>query len=123
MRAVVFDGHCHVCTFGVRIMLKHRIDPPFALIPMQSDHGEALLRRFGIDVDDPTTFLVLDGDLARTQSDGIIHILREIGGIWRIVALGRVLPKSWRDWLYDVLARNRYKWFGRRAVCYVPPAK
>jgi predicted DCC family thiol-disulfide oxidoreductase YuxK len=123
MRAVVFDGYCHVCTFGVRIMLKHRIDPPFALITMQSDRGQALLVEHGIDVNDPTTFLVLDGGLALTQSDGVLHILREIGGIWRFVALGRVLPKSWRDWLYDVLARNRYKWFGRRAECYVPPTE
>jgi predicted DCC family thiol-disulfide oxidoreductase YuxK len=123
MRAVVFDGHCHVCTFGVRIMLKHRIDPPFALIPMQSDRGQDLLQAHGIVSDDPMTFLVLDGDRALTQSDGVIHIMRAIGGIWRIVALGRVLPKSWRDWLYDVLARNRYKWFGRREVCYVPPTE
>jgi predicted DCC family thiol-disulfide oxidoreductase YuxK len=90
---------------------------------MQSDHGQALLVEHGIDVNDPTTFLVLDGGLALTQSDGVLHILREIGGIWRFVALGRVLPKSWRDWLYDVLARNRYKWFGRRAECYVPPTE
>jgi predicted DCC family thiol-disulfide oxidoreductase YuxK len=123
MRAVVFDGHCHVCTFGVRLMLRYRIDPPFALIPMQSDYGKELLQAHGIAVDDPMTFLVLDGDRALTQSDGVIHLMRAIGGIWRIVALGRVLPKSWRDWLYDVLARNRYKWFGRREVCYVPPTE
>ena len=60
---------------------------------------------------------------ALTQSDGAIHIMREIGGFWRVVALGRVLPKSWRDWMYDVLARNRYKWFGRRETCYLPPVE
>jgi predicted DCC family thiol-disulfide oxidoreductase YuxK len=123
MRAIIFDGHCHVCSLGVRIMLRHRIDPPYALIPMQSDRGRALLKQFGIDIDDPTTFLVLDGELVLTQSDGVIHIMRAIGGFWRVIALGRVLPKFWRDWMYDVLARNRYKWFGRREVCYAPPVK
>ena len=46
--------------------------------------------------------------------------MRIIGGFWSVVALGRVLPKSWRDWMYDVLARNRYKWFGRREPARPP---
>lgn len=123
MRAVVFDGYCHVCSLGVRIMLKHRIEPPFEHISMQSERGRVLLEVHGIAADDPTTFLVLDGDRALTQSDGAIHVMREIGGFWRVVALSRVLPKSWRDRVYDLLARNRYKWFGRRETCYLPPTE
>lgn len=123
MRAVIYDGHCRVCSLGVRIMLKHPIDPPFELIPMQSERGRSLLEAHGIAADDPMTFLVLDDGRAMTQSDGAIHIMRIIGGFWSVVALGRILPKSWRDSMYDVLARNRYAWFGRRETCYVPPAE
>ena len=119
-RAVIFDGYCHICSAGVRIVKKYPVDPPFELIPMQSERGRALLVEHGIDPEDPTTFLVLDGDKVLTESDGSIHVMRIIGGIWRVAALARVLPKSWRDWLYRVLARNRYKWFGKRDTCYLP---
>lgn len=119
-RIIVFDGVCHVCTGGVRFLARQRIDPPFTLIPMQSAEGRALLGQFGIDTEDPATFLVLDRGVVLTQSDASIHITAAIGGLWRLVAIARVIPRSWRDWLYRLLARNRYRWFGRRSTCYLP---
>jgi predicted DCC family thiol-disulfide oxidoreductase YuxK len=119
-RIIVFDGICHVCSGGVRFLAKHRIEPPFQLIPMQSSEGKALLEQYGIDSEDPATFLVLDRGLVLTQSDASIHIMGAIGGVWRLVAIARLIPRSWRDWLYRLLARNRYRWFGRRATCYLP---
>jgi predicted DCC family thiol-disulfide oxidoreductase YuxK len=119
-RVVVFDGHCYVCSGSVRFMKRHPSEPPFELVPMQSARGRALLVEHGIDPDDPMTFLVLDGKKVLTQSDGVIQIVATLGWPWRIAAAGRILPKAWRDWLYRLLARNRYKWFGRRETCYLP---
>jgi len=119
-RVIVFDGICHVCSGGVRFLAQHRIEPPFELIPMQSAEGKALLEQFGIDTDDPATFLVLDRGLVLTQSDASIHVMAAIGGLWRLAAAGRVIPRPWRNWLYRLLARNRYRWFGRRTTCYLP---
>jgi predicted DCC family thiol-disulfide oxidoreductase YuxK len=59
-RIIIFDGVCNVCSGWVRFLEHHRIDPPFKLIPMQTDEGKALLIEYGIDPEDPTTFLVLD---------------------------------------------------------------
>ena len=119
-RAVVFDGYCYVCSGWVRFMKKHRVEPQFELLPMQSERGRELLVQHGIDPEDPMTFLVLDGSKALTESDGAIHIMTVLGGMWRLAGAGRILPKSWRDWLYRLLARNRYKWFGKRETCYLP---
>jgi predicted DCC family thiol-disulfide oxidoreductase YuxK len=119
-RVIVFDGICHVCSGGVRFLARHRIEPPFELIPMQSAEGKALLDKFGIDAEDPATFLVLDRGLVLTQSDASIHVMAAIGGLWRLVVVARVIPRAWRDWLYRLLARNRYRWFGRRSTCYLP---
>lgn len=119
-RVIVFDGICHVCSGGVRFLARHRIEPPFELIPMQSAEGKALLEQFGIDTDDPATFLVLDRGLVLTQSDASIHVMAAIGGLWRLVVVGRLIPRPWRNWLYRLLARNRYRWFGRRTTCYLP---
>jgi predicted DCC family thiol-disulfide oxidoreductase YuxK len=120
VRIVVFDGVCNVCSGWVRFLERHRIEPPFKLVPMQSEEGKRLLVLHGIDPEDPTTFLVLDQGREFTQSDGSIHVVTALGGVWSAFALAKVIPKSWRDSLYQLLARNRYRWFGKRATCYLP---
>jgi predicted DCC family thiol-disulfide oxidoreductase YuxK len=119
-RVVVFDGICHVCSGWVRFLERHRIEPPFRLLPMQSEEGKALLMQYGIDPEDPATFLVLEGGKAFTKSDGSIRIVAALGGVWRIFEAARIIPKPWRDALYQLLARNRYRWFGQRDTCYLP---
>lgn len=119
-RIIVFDGICHVCSGWVRFLQRHRIDPPFQLIPMQSVAGRALLVEHGIDPDDPATFLVLDQGQQWTQSDAAIHVIAALGGLWRLGETARFVPRRWRDALYQLLARNRYRWFGRRSACYFP---
>jgi predicted DCC family thiol-disulfide oxidoreductase YuxK len=119
-RVVVFDGFCQVCSGGVRFVKKHPVEPAFDIVPMQSERGRELLVKYGIDPDDPMTFLVLDGGKAMTESDASIHLIAALGGMWRAAEAGRVVPKPVRDWMYRVLARNRYHWFGKRDTCYLP---
>jgi len=119
-RIVVFDGLCHVCSRGARFLERHPVQPPFHLVPMQSEAGRQLLSVHGLDPDDPPTFLVLDRGRCLTHSDASIHIMASAGGAWRMVLAARLVPRPWRDALYRLLARNRYRWFGRRATCYLP---
>jgi predicted DCC family thiol-disulfide oxidoreductase YuxK len=119
-RVIVFDGICHVCSGWARFLSRHRIDPPFQLIPMQSPAGKALLVEYGIDPEDPATFLVLDQGQRLTDSDASIHVIAALGGPWRMFSAARIVPRRWRDALYRTLARNRYRWFGRRNACYLP---
>jgi predicted DCC family thiol-disulfide oxidoreductase YuxK len=120
-RIIIFDGTCHVCSGWAQFQGRHRIDPPFQLIPMQSVAGKALLVEYGVDPEDPATFLVLDQGQHFTQSDATIHVIAALGGLWRIVYAARIVPQRWRDAIYRLLARNRYRWFGRRSTCYLPP--
>jgi predicted DCC family thiol-disulfide oxidoreductase YuxK len=119
-RIIVFDGICHVCSGWIRFLGRHRVDPPFKLLPMQTAAGKELLLEWGIDPDDPATFLVLDQGARFTESDAAIHVIAALGGGWRMVNVARVVPRRWRDMLYRLLARNRYRWFGRRSACYLP---
>jgi predicted DCC family thiol-disulfide oxidoreductase YuxK len=119
-RIVVFDGLCNLCTGGARWFEHHPAKPPFLLVPMQSDRGRALSAQHGYDPDDPLTFLVLDGRQCLTQSDAWIHLIVAAGGAWRLMHAARIIPRAWRDSVYRVIARNRYRWFGRRRVCYLP---
>jgi predicted DCC family thiol-disulfide oxidoreductase YuxK len=88
---------------------------------MQSPRGRELLTSHGVDPDDPMTFLVLDGGNAFTQSDAAIQVMVASGGLWRAMSLARWVPRGLRDGLYGVVARNRYRWFGKRSTCYLPP--
>jgi predicted DCC family thiol-disulfide oxidoreductase YuxK len=119
-RIIVFDGMCHVCSGWVRFLESHRAEPPFKHVPMQSSLGKALLLEYCIDPEDPATFLVLDQGLELTDSAAAIHTLAALGGVWRLALAARIVPKRWRDALYRVLARNRYRWFGRRSTYYLP---
>ena len=119
-RIVVFYGLCNLCSGGARWLQHHPGQPPFRLVPMQSDLGRTLLTRQGYDPDDPLTFLVLDGSQALTQSDAWIHLIVAAGGGWRLIHATRVIPRAWRDSVYRLIARNRYRWFGRRTTCYLP---
>ena len=112
----------HVCSGWIGFLDRHRIDPPFRLLPMQSAAGKALLVQYEIDPEDPATFLVLDQGRRLTESDASIHMIAALGGLWRIAELARVVPAArWRDAAYRCLrARNRYRWFGRRSTCYLP---
>jgi predicted DCC family thiol-disulfide oxidoreductase YuxK len=118
-RIVVFDGLCHLCSGGARWLQHHQSKPPFYLVPMQSDLGRTLLTQHGYDPDDPLTFLVLDGDRCFTQSDAWIHLVAAAGRGWRLVHAARVIPRAWRDSVYRLIARNRYRWFGRWKTCYL----
>src|SRR3546814_5037481 len=81
-----------------------------------------LLAEHRLEPDDPMSFLLLDAAGARTDSDAISAVLARLGGAWRAARLLRLVPRWLRDPLYRRLARNRYRWFGRREACYLQPA-
>lgn len=121
---VVFDGVCHLCNAWVRFLLKHDRVERFAFAAMQTDTGRRLLQAHGLDPDMPASFLLLDNQIAYTDSDAILRILRQLGGFWR--GLGIVLsciPRALRDPCYRFIARHRYRLFGRREQCMIPDEK
>lgn len=119
---IVFDGVCVLCNGWVRFLLRHDRAGRYRYAAMQSAAGRRLLAAHGLDPQDPASFLLLEGDQAWTDSDAIRRVLTGLGGVWRAAHLLRLLPRPWRDGGYRVLARNRYRWFGRHERCTVPPA-
>jgi predicted DCC family thiol-disulfide oxidoreductase YuxK len=119
---IVFDGMCVFCSAHARFVLRHDRAGQFRLAAMQSEPGQALYRRFGIDPTDPDTLIVVTGDRALRDSDAMLAIWRALGWPWRLLALGGLVPRAIRDPLYRLVARNRYRLFGRRAQCWVPDA-
>jgi predicted DCC family thiol-disulfide oxidoreductase YuxK len=117
---VLFDGFCHVCSGGVRFLLTRDHAGLFTYVPCQSSWGHELMERFGIDRDFAETFAFVDNGRILFKSDAGIASLRRLPG-WQWIAIARFVPRFVRDALYDLLARNRYKWFGKRDVCMALP--
>lgn len=117
---IVFDGVCVLCSGWIRFLLKHDRRQRYRFAAMQTQAGRTLLQTHGLDADDPMSFLLLDENGARTDSDAIIAVLVGLGGVWRIAATLRLLPRALRDPAYRWLARNRYRWFGKKDACYLP---
>lgn len=117
---IVFDGVCVLCNGWVGFLLRHDRKARYRFAAMQGEHGRALLLAHGLDADDPASFLFIDDGRASTDSAAILQVLSGLGGAWRLSALLRIVPAALRDPLYRLIARNRYRWFGRRPHCLLP---
>lgn len=120
---VVYDAVCVLCCAGLRWILRHDKKSHWRFLAMQSQRGTAALTDAGISALAPTSFLVRYGGKSYIESDACLIIACDVGGIYAsLAAVGRLLPKAIRDAAYRLVARNRYRWFGRRQSCYVPTA-
>ena len=117
---IVFDAECVLCSANAQFVLKHDRRRRFRLASMQGGVGAALYRRFGIDPADPDTLILVEGDRVRRDSDAVITIYTGLGWPWRAAGVLRVVPRALRDPVYRLVARNRYRLFGRRATCWLP---
>lgn len=117
---IVFDGDCVMCSANARFVLRHDRGRRFRLTTAQTGLGASLYRHFGLRSDEGGTILLLDRGRLLTDSDAVIAIPAGLGWPWRIAAAARIVPRRLRDGLYRAVARNRFRWFGRRETCWVP---
>lgn len=111
----VFDGICVLCSSGAALVMRRDKERRVNMASAQSPLGAALYRHFGLDFDE--SYLVLSGGRAFTKSRGYFEIFTALGGWWRLLKVSAVLPERARDWLYDRIAANRYRWFGKAQYC------
>lgn len=116
----LYDGVCVLCSGAVQYTLRHEREPAIRFVAIQSREGRALAQAHGIDPDDPESFLFIEGGKALAKSDGVLALMRHLRGPARLLLVGAVLPRAIRDWLYDHVARNRYRWFGQKTACERP---
>ena len=120
-RVILFDAECVLCSANAQFILKHDHKKVFYLASMQGEIGAALFRLHGFDPVDPSTILLIDGATVRKDSDAVISIYEGLGMPWRAASIFRLVPPFLRDPVYRLIARNRYRIFGKRVSCWVPP--
>ena len=121
-KLVVFDGVCVLCSGGVRFVLAHERAPEFYFASAQCGLGQRVLAALGQPLDGNNSVVVIDSGRSYLKSDAVIQVAQSLKSPWSWVAALRLLPHGLRDWLYDCLARRRYRLFGRYDSCVLPEA-
>lgn len=123
---LLYDGVCGLCNRFVQFILKRDRKDIFRFAALQSEFAGRVLKRHGIHLLDLDTVYLVEcfeqpDERLRNRSDAAVAVFSELGGIWRVTAgLLRCTPKVIRNWGYDVIARSRYRMFGKYDVCPLP---
>ena len=122
---ILYDGVCGLCNRLNQFVLKRDARDRFRFASLQSEFAKNLLQHHGADAEDlDTVYVVRDYGGANenmlARSDAILYLLQELGGIWRVARVGRMLPRWVRNRIYNLVARNRYRFFGKSEVCMMP---
>jgi len=109
---LLFDGVCNLCNATVAWIIRHDRDGTFRFDSLQSAAGRVALDAAGFTGELPESLVLIDEAGVHTRSDAVIRVACTLGLPWSIAGLARIIPRAARDWLYDEVARRRYRWFG-----------
>ena len=115
---IFFDGVCGLCNGFVDFMMAFDKDKKFRFSPLQSEYAQKTLPETF--VKELSTVVVLIDGKTYTKSQGVLKALSELGGMWKLTAIGKILPTSFRDMIYNLVAQNRYQMFGKKDSCRLP---
>src|SRR6185437_10739775 len=119
-RILLFDGVCNLCNGFVQFVIKHDPEAKFKFAALQSGAGRGQLKRFGLPEKYMESFIYIRGDKYYRKSTAVLNMWKDLGGGWRLTFGFMVFPAVIRDFFYDVIAKSRYKMFGKRDTCMIP---
>ncbi len=117
---LLFDGVCNLCNGSVQFIIRRDPGARFRFASLQSEVGQRYLDELRIDREALDSLILVEGDRWSKESDAVLRIARLLGGPWKALAVFRLLPRPLRDRLYRLIARNRYRWFGKQESCWLP---
>jgi predicted DCC family thiol-disulfide oxidoreductase YuxK len=117
---VLFDGVCNLCNGSVQfIMLRDKKDY-FRFASLQSDYGQQLLKQYSLPTDNFNSFVVIENGKVYKRSTGALRVAKRLSGAWPLLYAFIIVPAFIRNAVYNLIARNRYRWFGKKAECMLP---
>ncbi|WP_240904117.1 thiol-disulfide oxidoreductase DCC family protein [Bacillus sp. N1-1] len=116
---ILFDGVCNLCNGLVKFMFKYDKKAVFSFASLQSETAEILLKKAGL-TEVPDSVIVIKEGKALVKSEAALSIIKQLGGLFKLLLVFRLFPRSIRDRIYDEVAKRRYKWFGKKESCMIP---
>lgn len=121
-KVILFDGVCKLCNAWCNFIIQHDHQHLFKLCSVQSNEGQNILQHFNLSTDVYESMLYVEGDRCYQQADAFFHVMSQLGFPWKVITIFKVIPKPVRDWMYDRIAFNRYRLFGKYDACMLPKA-
>jgi predicted DCC family thiol-disulfide oxidoreductase YuxK len=120
-KIILFDGVCNLCDSTVQFLIKHDSKDLFRFVALQSDLGQQIIKHIGIDISNTDSIILYEpGTAYYYKAEAALKIAKELGGVYSLLSVFTVLPKGLSNIVYDYVARNRYKWYGKKDDCMIP---
>ncbi len=120
---ILFDGYCNLCSRVVQFVLKYDKHKRFRFASLQEEVGQKLLRQYNMPTQEFNTVIVIVNNRMYTHSTAALMLVRNLSGLWPMLYVFIIVPVFIRDRMYNWVARNRYRWFGKRNSCFIPPSE
>lgn len=117
---ILFDGVCNLCNSSVNFVIDRDSERNFRYAALQSETGQDFLRKHGLNAEDFDSIVLVEGDAFYRKSTAALRIARKLDGAWPLFYAFIIIPPFIRNFFYDIIAKNRYKWFGRMDECRIP---
>lgn len=120
-KIILFDGVCNLCNASIQFVIKHDQKDAFRFAALQSETGKKMTSERHIDtavID--SIVLIVPGVAYYTKSTAALKVGKSFGGLWSLLGIIEWIPEKIRNMVYDFIAKNRYKWYGKREACMVP---
>ncbi len=122
-KIILFDGVCNLCNSAVQFVIQHDKKDVFRFVALQSELGQEILKHIGIDTKNIDSIILYEPGIAYYyKSSAAIQIAKNLGGFFHFGTIFRIIPTGIRNQLYDYIAKNRYKWYGKNESCMIPTA-
>jgi len=119
-KIVLFDGVCNLCNSSVQFIIKHDQKEQFVFGSLQGKAGQQYLTKYKLPANSFNSFMLVEGDTLYTKSGAALRMLKHLGGAWSLLYGFMIVPRVLRDAVYNLIARNRYAWFGKTDACWLP---
>jgi predicted DCC family thiol-disulfide oxidoreductase YuxK len=122
-KIILFDGLCNLCEASVQFVIKYDKEDVFRFVALQSELGQKIIAHIGISAKNIDSVVLYQPGVAYYyKSNAALQITRGLGGIFHLGTVFRIIPTGFRNLIYDYVAKNRYRWYGKKDVCLVPTA-
>jgi predicted DCC family thiol-disulfide oxidoreductase YuxK len=120
-KVILFDGICNLCNTSVQFIIRNDKKDVFRFVSLQTPFGQEILIHIGVDIKKIDSIVLYEPGIAYyIKSDAAFKIAYELKGLYKFLSFFSVLPKSITNLFYDYIAKNRYKWFGKKESCMIP---
>ena len=117
---ILFDGICNFCNAGINFIIKQDKKKRFRFAALQSEAGQRLLQQYGLPKAGFESFVLIENGKVYQRSTAGLRVYGKLPWYWKWTQFAWIAPRFFRDGVYDFIARNRYKWFGKKAACMIP---